>query len=280
MWTIAPGAVDALTKAVRVGFEASARGASRSRPEPLPRTSIATPTSVFEPGPRPLFPRLHAADPALVDLDLCLQGLALGGDHRPAQLLQHQPGGLIADAELALELLRRDPGVVGGNQVGGPEPEAKRRAGAVHHGARGDRGLQVAVSALPQVATLEHPRSPRSAARASEPFRPYSRFRAAESRARPTERGVWGLCNGDFHSEQPTARASRCDSIRLGGRSYVFYRDGVSCRFGKSWVYRLHGTRGRRRPRGFRCTSGSRFRQGAYCVNPRTDAVFGWHPYD
>jgi hypothetical protein len=37
-----------------------------------------------------------ATDEGLVNLDLPVQRLALGGDHRPAQLLQDQPGGLIA----------------------------------------------------------------------------------------------------------------------------------------------------------------------------------------
>lgn len=36
-------------------------------------------------------------------------------------------------------------------------------------------------------------------------FRQYSRFRAAERRARSAGRGAWELCNGDFHSEQATA---------------------------------------------------------------------------
>jgi len=39
---------------------------------------------------------LHAADPALVDLGFVLERLALGSDHRAAQLLQDQPRRLIA----------------------------------------------------------------------------------------------------------------------------------------------------------------------------------------
>ncbi len=39
---------------------------------------------------------LVATQPELVDLDFAREGAALGGDHRPAQLLQDQPRGLIA----------------------------------------------------------------------------------------------------------------------------------------------------------------------------------------
>ncbi len=71
----------------------------------------------------------------LVDLDLVRERRALGRDHRAAQLLQDQPRRLIArEPELALQLLGRDPGVVGGDQVRGPEPRSQRRARAVHHG--------------------------------------------------------------------------------------------------------------------------------------------------
>jgi hypothetical protein len=95
-------------------------------------------------------------DQGLVDLDLAAEGLALGGDHRQAQLLQDQPSGLIAgDPELALELHGGDPRRVGRHQIGSPEPESQRRTGAVHDGPRGDRGLLVAFGALPEVATLE-----------------------------------------------------------------------------------------------------------------------------
>src|SRR2546427_3740778 len=40
----------------------------------------------------------------LVDLDHALQRRALGIDHRSSQLLRQQPGGLVGNAELGLEL--------------------------------------------------------------------------------------------------------------------------------------------------------------------------------
>ncbi|MBA2507011.1 MAG: hypothetical protein H0V29_13895 [Thermoleophilaceae bacterium] len=80
------------------------------------------------------------------------------------------------------------------------------------------------------------------------------------------------------NAEAPSAGASACDSIKLGGTPHVFYKQGVSCRFAKSWVYRLYGSGGGKRPSGFKCSSGSGFRSGGYCA--RGSKVFGWHPYD
>ncbi len=39
---------------------------------------------------------------------------------------------MTGDAELALELHRGDPRMVGGDQVGRPEPQPQRRLGVVH----------------------------------------------------------------------------------------------------------------------------------------------------
>src|SRR5215217_733297 len=112
---------------------------------------------------------LVPAEPEVVDLHLALQGLALGSHHRPAQLLEHEPGGLIArESELSLQLLGRDPGVVGGDQIGGPEPGAQRGARSVHHRSGRDRGLKSASRALPEVPALEHPGAKPAATGADE----------------------------------------------------------------------------------------------------------------
>jgi hypothetical protein len=116
-------------------------------------------------------PLLVPADIELVDLDLLAQQGALGRDHRPAQLLQDQPRGLIPrEAELALQLLGGDPGVMGGDQIGRPEPQPQRHARAVHHGARRHRRLAPTRGAHPQVparlaanAILTAPRATKSA---------------------------------------------------------------------------------------------------------------------
>src|SRR5665809_51769 len=125
---------------------------------------------------------LVPAEPEVVDLYLALQGLALGSHHRPAQLLQDQPRRLVArEPELALQLLGRDPGVMGGDQIGGPEPGPQRGARSVHHRPGRDRGLQSAGRALPEVPALEHPGATPSATGADEALRPARRREVVEA---------------------------------------------------------------------------------------------------
>lgn len=70
-------------------------------------------------------------------------------------------------------------------------------------------------------------------------------------------------------------QASACNSVKIGGRGHVLYRHGVSCGYAKRWTRKLAATRGRAKPRGFRCSSGSRYRSGGYCE--RGGKHFGWH---
>ena len=84
---------------------------------------------------------------------------------------------------------------------------------------------------------------------------------------------------GSGSSAPETARSAGwgCQVIYLGGRGYVFYREGLTCRRAKRlarYVYRTH----RRPDRRWRCSSGSNFTTGAYCRRP--GALFGWHPGD
>ena len=58
----------------------------------------------------------------------------------------------------------------------------------------------------------------------------------------------------------------------------MLYRRGVSCTFAKSWVKRLAASRGRTKPSGWSCSSGSGYRTGGYCE--RRGRHFGWHPAD
>lgn len=113
-------------------------------------------------------------------------------------------------------------------------------------------------------------------------FKQYPRFIAAQGRAKDADRGVWGACAGDFHSEQRTlarVEAAACNTVRYGGRAYVLYRQGrVGCTFAKRWVRRLRASAGRNKPPGWRCSSGSRYRTGGGCT--RSNRTFGWHPAD
>jgi hypothetical protein len=77
-------------------------------------------------------------------------------------------------------------------------------------------------------------------------------------------------------------RKRRCSGyIKLGARTYVFYRSRVGCSAARRAVRRLYASGGDEgEPPGFRCTSGSGFRQGAYCSAGGGRQVFGWHPLD
>src|SRR5215210_7951018 len=119
-------------------------------------------------------PLLVTAEEELVYLDLALERLALGGDRRPAQLVQQHPRRLVvADPELPLKLDRGDPRVVGREQVGGPEPQPQRRPRAVHQRPRRHRCLGAAALALPDTPARVHdPDLTATAAPAAEPLRP------------------------------------------------------------------------------------------------------------
>jgi micrococcal nuclease len=94
-------------------------------------------------------------------------------------------------------------------------------------------------------------------------------YRAAEQAARDAFRGGWSLCAGDFHLPfRPRTR--NCAA------PYIMYVDRVSCAWARGQIARLK--RGGRGPRGWACSSGSRFRTGGYCQ--RGNRVFGWHPAD
>ena len=71
---------------------------------------------------------------------------------------------------------------------------------------------------------------------------------------------------------------SACSSVKVAERGHVLFRQGVSCAYAKRWARRLAATRGAARPRGFRCTSGSKFRSGGYCE--RGSKHFGWQRWD
>jgi hypothetical protein len=127
---------------------------------------------------------LDAADVEVIDLDGTHKRVALGRDHGPAQLVQHQPRRLVAaDAELTLELHCGDPGVMGRHQIGRPEPHLQRGARGVHHRPRRQRRLMPTGSALPQ-APLGLFTGPRAAAPwAREPVRPARREQVPATRA-------------------------------------------------------------------------------------------------
>lgn len=93
--------------------------------------------------------------------------------------------------------------------------------------------------------------------------------------------GLVAVAAGPAEAADTAQTARHCDTIRLGSRTHVFYRGGgVTCRFARRWIKRLYESRGRRRPPGYICTSGTRYRNGGNCATRTRSKYFGWHPAD
>jgi hypothetical protein len=80
---------------------------------------------------------------------------------------------------------------------------------------------------------------------------------------------------GEDQSRPRELTTSSCNVVKVNERAYVLYRRGVGCTWSKRWVRRLAASRGRNKPGGFTCSSGSRFQGGGYCE--RGSKHFGWH---
>jgi hypothetical protein len=93
---------------------------------------------------------LNAADPGIVDLDLTPKRFARDIDHRSSELVKHHPGGFVAPKpKLALEKQCRNTPLVGGHEVGCPEPMGQRGLGIVKDRPRGQRDLVATGCTLP-----------------------------------------------------------------------------------------------------------------------------------
>ena len=69
---------------------------------------------------------LDAPDPGIVNLDLTPKRFARDFDHRSSELVKHHPGGFVAPKpKLALKKQCRNAPLVGGHQVGSPEPKGQ-----------------------------------------------------------------------------------------------------------------------------------------------------------
>ena len=124
-----------------------------------------------------------ADDLGFVDLDEPGQGAAVAGHHAAPQLGTQQPGRFVgAEAELALQLQRRDAVGMGGHQIGGPEPQGQRQLGVVHDGAGGHRGLLAATGAFPGPGLgLQRPGFARAASGADKTLRPARREQISDA---------------------------------------------------------------------------------------------------
>ena len=110
----------------------------------------------------------------LIDFDQVLKQAAIGGDHGTAQLVQQEPGTLVAaEPELSLELQGGDAVRVAGHDVGGREPCLQGQVAAVHDRACAHRGLLPAGRTFPaRPATLQFPAPVMAAGGADEAVGP------------------------------------------------------------------------------------------------------------
>ena len=110
----------------------------------------------------------------LIDFDQVLKQAAIGGDHGTAQLVQQEPGTLVAaEPELSLELQGGDAVRVAGHDVGGHEPCLQGQVAAMHDCACAHRGFLAAGCTFPaRPATLQFPAPAMAAGGADEAVGP------------------------------------------------------------------------------------------------------------
>ena len=84
----------------------------------------------------------------LIDFDHALQEFPIRVDHRSAQFLGQQPGGLVSDAELILQLARRHAVGMGRHEMRRPEPRRQRQLGTIIARSRRGRSLSAAIEAF------------------------------------------------------------------------------------------------------------------------------------
>ena len=114
----------------------------------------------------------------LVDLDDARQRMALGMDHRPAQLARQHPGRPIrTEPEHRLELQRRDAVRMRRHQKCRQKPRSQWQFAGVHDRSGRHRGLAVASGALEGIGlALQRPFPIRATRRTDEPPRPAQRI--------------------------------------------------------------------------------------------------------
>jgi hypothetical protein len=116
---------------------------------------------------------LLAANPRFINFYLAMQRLPSYIHHGPAELVKQHPGGLVTgQTELPLYEQGRDTALVGGHQIGSPEPIRQRDLGPVKNRPSGQRDLVTAAGTLPSSLIHQFVRSPMSASGANEAIGP------------------------------------------------------------------------------------------------------------
>src|SRR6266487_6414697 len=158
----------------------------------------------------------------LIRLDEAAQRLALRIDHGPAQLgAQHPAGSVRAEAELALELQRRNAIGVRRHQERSPEPGGQRQLAGMHDRAGRHRGLTAAAGTLiGEGLGLQQPGSALAATGADKPFRPTALEEVFRTRAlrRKTTLEL------DQRPWKPALRSGHSDHLLTLDRSAAYTR--------------------------------------------------------
>ena len=117
--------------------------------------------------------------------------LAVALHHHLHQLVSDAPRRVVGDAQMAVQLHRRDPFLVLGHEVDGLKPHRQGQLGGVEDGACGNRGLAVAAIALLELAAVELAASVVATVRAQKPLGPS-----------PLVQGVEALVFGSVEREE------------------------------------------------------------------------------
>ena len=188
---------------------------------PCSLVSTAATKGVLPGAPRPRLPPLTlAAEIGVVELDPPAERvLAVALHHHLHQLVAHAPRRVVGDAQMTVQLHRRDPFLVLGHEVDGLKPHRQEQLGGVEDGSCGDRGLAVAAIALLELAAVELAASVVATVRAQKPIGPS-----------PLIQGVEALVFGAVEREE----CVEADSF------LKLYRVAVPCEF-TFLIIDLHG---------------------------------------
>ena len=116
---------------------------------------------------------LLASNPRFINFYLAVQRLPNCIHHGPAELVKHHPSSLVTgQAKLPLYEQGRHPALVGGHQIGGPEPLSQRDLSPVKNCPGCQRDLVTAAGALPPPLIQQFVRAPMSASGADEAIGP------------------------------------------------------------------------------------------------------------
>ena len=156
-------------------------------------------------------PASLATEIGIVELDRPAESVrTVALHHHLHQLVPHAPRRVVGDAQMAVQLHRRDAFLVLGHEVDGLEPQRRRELGGVEDGACGNRGLAVAAIALLELSAVELAAAVMATVRAQKPTGPS-----------PLVQGVEALVFGSVEREE-CVEADSLSETALGCAPWKF----------------------------------------------------------